>query len=159
MSCVVDGTNINDLPVGLKPGKERRGRIEQNRFEVVASHMLHMLEEKSCDFAFSVILFDDRLVMFKGGGLIQNTPNTRKELITFFKSYGPAGGTDLALATRAIVDVPGAQECFLLTDGEAPHQEEEIVLAAKKSKIPVHFIGVDLSGEGKRLLLRQENST
>jgi Mg-chelatase subunit ChlD len=125
-----------------------------SRFELVSSHFLKMLESKSRDFAFAVLLFDDRITSWRSGELVQNTDSARRELKDFLRRNGPNGGTDLVLATRSVVQVKGAQECFLLTDGESGGEREAVALALESQQrgVPVHCIGVDLNHRGEQLL-------
>ncbi len=80
----------------------------------------------------------------------------RKSLKDFLAVNGPRGGTNIALAVRALNGVAGAQECFLLTDGESGGDAEVLRLAAesKARGVPLHCIGVELRGATQDFMRR-----
>jgi len=122
-----------------------------NRFDAVKSHLMQMLKSKPVDFAFSVILFDNRIESYKCGALQQNTPANQASLEAFLTANGPRGGTDLELALECLLRVKEAQEVFLVTDGEG-HGRDHLIEMASNSTVPVHCIGISLNSSASELL-------
>ena len=153
MSAEVQGTKLRHAhPLLLEHSSHHGNRLRpMTRFEVVASHLLALLDTKNVDFAFAVYLFDNILTRFKGGNLVQNTPQIRGELAQFMAMNGPNGGTSLEVAITGLFEVSQAQEYFLLTDGE-DNEEATLVKLASTSHVPLNCIGVDLSRNGKTLI-------
>ena len=136
--------------------KRGDGHQYKTRFDLVCKHLLALLDERPVDFAIAVHLFDNRVDSWQGGGLVQNTPTNRRDLARFLKQNGPRGGTNLVLATKALLAVPSAQERFLLTDGECGYGDEDKIVSQLEtsagSGVPLHTIGVELSARGRSLL-------
>jgi hypothetical protein len=147
---MLDRSGSMKSPVGGYSSRGSYSSSSMSCLDAVKLHLLSLLEEKPVDFAFSVQLFDTSIVEFKNGELQQNTPAVRKQLKSFLASTRPGGGTDLVKAVEEVLKVKGAQECFLLTDGQGGGLETMKNLAKasyKNRNVPLHCIGIQGSSE------------